>query len=56
MYVANDEESGIKKEIDRDHTKIMEEEGKKKPCKCTICPARKVSNLVILNSILMKVI
>lgn len=30
MYVANDEESGIKKEIDRDQTKIMEEEGKKK--------------------------
>lgn len=56
MYVAKDEGSGIEKELDSDQTKIMEEGGKKNPCKCTICPARKLSNLVILNSILMKVI
>lgn len=55
MYVAKDEGSGIEKELDSDQTKSMEEGGKK-TCKCTICPARKLSNLVILNSILMKVI
>lgn len=57
MYVAKDEGSGFEKELDSDQTKIMEEGGKKKkPCKCTICPVRKLSYLVILNSILMKVI
>lgn len=52
LYVAKEEGSGIKKKLDRDQTKYME--GGKKTSKCTICSARNLSNMVILNIILMK--